>query len=245
MQQLEEQSFPYASVALYGAVGAAGVAAGGHLYSNWAKNNPETANKVLGKNKYYRFQRRYGFGKNPSGNFWQIMTGYESYNKRLGKMTRRYGLPFSEDIRFFGPRWRGSNSIDRGYQKSIYDRNLSKGGRVAKFPAAPLFSMALLSSELEGEGFSGFGTAAATEMGAQAFGRIGMAAGGLAAYGAVEALRGASRLGRQWGVPELGGSFKDSQGSMTMRQRSLNAIRTSMFNVRSQLGNEALHIAGL
>ena len=44
-------------------------------------------------------------------------------------------------------------------------------------------------------------------------------------------------------TPELGGNLFDTAASATMRRRSLNAMKTSRFNQRSILGNEAMRLA--
>lgn len=81
-----------------------------------------------------------------------------------------------------------------------------------------------------------------TPIGGVIGGLVGGAIGGMAGYGIIDTLQWMSKKGRQWTLPELGGSFRDSFMSQTMRQRSLNAIRTSQFNVRSNLGREASYL---
>lgn len=74
---------------------------------------------------------------------------------------------------------------------------------------------------------------------------------GMAAVGAYDALSlGAMAVGiplkilsdmtRKYKGLELGGSFGDSQGAMTSRQRSLQAITASQLQARSAIGNEAM-----
>jgi hypothetical protein len=77
-----------------------------------------------------------------------------------------------------------------------------------------------------------------TAIGALAGGAI----GGLAGDSVIDTVKWLKSKGRQWGHPELGGGFKDSSMGQTMRARSLNAIQTSQFNVRSNLGNEAVRL---
>lgn len=93
-------------------------------------------------------------------------------------------------------------------------------------------------------GFIGQGIGAAIgtiggPIGTLAGGLIGGMLGGMQGYQVPEMIGWMKSKGRQWTMPEVGGRFKDSQMGQTMRQRSLNAISTSQFNVRSALGNEA------
>lgn len=71
---------------------------------------------------------------------------------------------------------------------------------------------------------------------------VGAFAGGMAGDQVVDIVKWMKSKGRQWTHPDLGGSFKDSIHGQTMRQRSLNAIYTSQFNIRSNLGNEAIRL---
>lgn len=70
-------------------------------------------------------------------------------------------------------------------------------------------------------------------------------AGAMVGYGALDVLDKARELGRKWSTPETGGKYMDSSAAMSMRQRSMLAIKTSQFNLRSELGNEALHFMGI
>lgn len=74
-------------------------------------------------------------------------------------------------------------------------------------------------------------------------GIVGGIGGGIAGYmigsSVVDMVGWMKKMGRQWSRPDTAGGFQDSSGAMTMRARSLNAIRTSQFNVRSSLGDEA------
>lgn len=71
---------------------------------------------------------------------------------------------------------------------------------------------------------------------------IGAIAGAAIGYMLPDAAKWIKNTGRRISMPELGGKFYDSQEAQTLRQRSLNAIRTSQFNVRSELGNEAYRL---
>jgi len=73
-------------------------------------------------------------------------------------------------------------------------------------------------------------------------GIAGMMVGGTVGAGVVDAISWMKSKGRQWSLPDLGGSFRDSQMGQTMRQRSLNAISQSQFNVRSSLGREGYYL---
>lgn len=70
-------------------------------------------------------------------------------------------------------------------------------------------------------------------------GLLGGAAGGMFGLSMPEIAGKMKSAGRAWTMPDVGGTFKDSQMAQTMRSRSLNAIRTSQFNVRSSLGSES------
>jgi hypothetical protein len=87
------------------------------------------------------------------------------------------------------------------------------------------------------------GTALFPVVGTIAGAVIGGLAGGLAGYSAVDTIKWMKHKGRAWTRPDLGGGFRDTAMTQTMRARSLEAIRTSQFNVRSNLGNEAVRLA--
>lgn len=131
-----------------------------------------------------------------------------------------------------------------------------KNAKVYKAPfgvAMGLFSMGWEMDAKQGS-LTGVATGAAKEVGGLAGARIGafigsiggpvgagvgMLAGGALGVMGVDWIGKAAKMGRRWSMPELGGNFRDSMESMTMRQRALNSIRTSQFNVRNALGNEA------
>lgn len=71
---------------------------------------------------------------------------------------------------------------------------------------------------------------------------VGGVAGAMVGSSMIDSIGWMSSKGKQWSMPDVGGNFRDSQMGMTMRQRSLNAISTSQFNVRSLMGNEASHL---
>lgn len=218
----------------------------------WDKKNPYNNGKVPYGSKGWTskqwdtpLKERWGFGK--------------------GK------LPFTEDVSYFSPfRKREANTVDQIFNR---EKNLLKtGNKVRIFPAAYLFGAMTINSELdERQDALGLVTGIGKEVSAIAGARLGMVAGspvgrflgaglpgmsrigtiaggavgGILGYGVLSGLQAMSKMGRSWSYPELGGSFIDSAESQTMRARSLNAIRTSQFNIRSELGNEALRLAGL
>lgn len=88
----------------------------------------------------------------------------------------------------------------------------------------------------------GFGLTGGNPIGAAIGAGLGMVAGGAAGFQVFEAARTIKSYARKWTMPDLGGQFTDSFEAQTMRARSLNAIRTSQFNVRSELGNESIRL---
>lgn len=74
-------------------------------------------------------------------------------------------------------------------------------------------------------------------------GGLGGIAAGIIPYFGVQLIRNISKKAISSSLPELGGTYLDSANLQTMRARSLNAIRTSQFNVRMSLGNEAFRLA--
>jgi len=152
----------------------------------------------------------------------------------------------------------------RGYVKQMVGNKKIGFTKVAKTPFAlkgPVgmaFATLGMTMELESEGLKGLLTGPARELGGTIGASIGMniggmfgpigsmiggIAGGMLGYQAIDIFTSMSEKGRQWSTPDMGGRFRDSIGAQTMRQRSLNAIRTSQFNIRSEMGNEALRIA--
>lgn len=85
--------------------------------------------------------------------------------------------------------------------------------------------------------------AALGPVGAFIGGAVGTIAGGMAGYGSLDVVQKMASLGHQWSTPDTGGGYRDSAMGMTMRERSLNAIRTSQFNVRAGFGGEAMRLA--
>lgn len=90
---------------------------------------------------------------------------------------------------------------------------------------------------------AGIGTAIMPGIGTIAGALIGSVAGSIGGDSIIGAVKWMKHKGREWTHPDLGGGFKDSKGSQTMRQRSLLAINTSQFNVRSGFGQEAIRLA--
>lgn len=90
---------------------------------------------------------------------------------------------------------------------------------------------------------TGIGSAILPGIGTVAGALIGSAVGMIGGDSIIGAVKWMKSKGREWTHPDLGGNFKDSKGSQTMRQRSLLAIRTSQFNVRSGFGQEAIRLA--
>lgn len=73
---------------------------------------------------------------------------------------------------------------------------------------------------------------------------LGMLAGGMIGYSIVPTLYKMTQQMQKWGSPETGGMFFDNMQTMTMRQRSILAIRTSQLNYRNELGREAQILMG-
>lgn len=73
---------------------------------------------------------------------------------------------------------------------------------------------------------------------------LGMLAGGMIGYSVVPTLYKMAQQMQKWGSPETGGMFLDNMQTMTMRQRSMLAIRTSQLNYRNELGREAQILMG-
>jgi len=86
------------------------------------------------------------------------------------------------------------------------------------------------------------GLAVGGPIGAMAFGLAGSALGALAGSQSMNVYDALKIAGRKWTNPELGGGIIDNAATQTMRARSLNAIRTSQFNIRSAIGNEAFYM---
>jgi len=146
---------------------------------------------------------------------------------------------------------------------------INKGEMMYTVGAMPIFSMFGIQQAAKEYGLGGAIMAGIAEPLTFASYRLGEAAGSALGYGlggalgsriagvglgAVSALLPMaifstlgrmSSLGRKWSTPDFGGNVQDNSYSYTMRQRSLNAIRTSMFNIRAELGNEAIRLAGL
>lgn len=72
---------------------------------------------------------------------------------------------------------------------------------------------------------------------------IGMMVFGAAADAAFGEIDKMSNTGKGLMAPDLGYGYKETRGAVTARQRSLMAMKTSRFNVRSILGNEAYRLA--
>jgi len=133
----------------------------------------------------------------------------------------------------------------------------------------PFFAAIMSKGEMESEGktfgaYVGLGSAAGgiigTRVGALAgkavgatFGgtagmyigsAIGMLTGGMLGMEVAPTLYKMAQSMRAWGSPETGGTFMDNRMTMTMRQRSMLAIRTSQMNLRSELGREAQVLMG-
>jgi len=86
---------------------------------------------------------------------------------------------------------------------------------------------------------SAFGRIAGTALGGGVGALAGTVLGGLA----VDGFKKAVDAGYSIGLPELGYGYEDTQASATMRRRSLMAMKTSRFNSKSVIGNEALRLA--
>jgi len=127
--------------------------------------------------------------------------------------------------------------------------------RIAGIGVAAGIAAMTINSEMKQDGMSGMATGvakvAAMSVGSKVGGIIGaavlgtpgafigQAVGAIGGDMAVDLVKGYAKLGHRLTTPDTGGYFKDSEMGMTMRQRSLNAIRTSQFNIRSDFGNEA------
>jgi len=72
---------------------------------------------------------------------------------------------------------------------------------------------------------------------------LGMMAFGAVADATFDKIDEMSNVGKGLMAPDLGYGYKETRGAVTARQRSLMAMKTSRFNVRSILGNEAYRLA--
>lgn len=195
--------------------------------------------------------------------------GYKtSFGKEMGKSFK--GI--ADDFGYYLPRIRAANDADKMVQSSVYGRKIPNGTKVIKAPIAVGIGLWTMKAEMDKRGdIGGLVTGAAMEVTAQAGFRIGNIAGtaighklsgglafgasaggmitgaiaGMAGYMAIDAALEISKVGRRWSTPDLGGSYADSATAMTMRQRSMNSIKTSQFNIRNELGREALMLRGL
>lgn len=161
-------------------------------------------------------------------------------------------------------------SVHEAWPLSIRRNKLNKTGKVGKTSFAGILGLSFATDTMRETGnisglAIGFANEALAGVGAglgkgigSALGRglggkfvfskmigggIGMMAGAMIGYMGIGMLQDMSKKGRRWALPELGGNFVDTKESATMRQRSLNAIRTSQFNVRNELGQEAYRLA--
>lgn len=234
--------------------GGLGVSAliGGSLFAKaYEKDLYKSSNSVQKAYKYFNMQ-------NPANRIGEtFLDRLSGIKKGSGKLR----VPFREDASFFNPlRTRNPSSIEKGYMGFIYGKK-NIPNKIIKPPAA--YGFALLNAKYtmdEKDHFSGFYEGLASEgtaiIGARIGGAlggfagpvgklVGMALGGIIGYSTIGLVEKASKMGRSWSMPELGGNYEDTAEAMTLRQRSLNSIRTSQFNVRNELGNEALRIVGL
>ena len=170
-------------------------------------------------------------------------------------------IPFREDAKMFKlwgkDRVRDINSFEQGYFKTI-GRSKNIPTKMWKPPLAYGFGLMTMKMEMdESSHFSGAARGIFSEGAGLAGARIGGAIGGFAGpigtvagtliggaigYSTLGIIEGAASMGRSWSTPELGGNYVDSAEAMTLRQRSLNSIRTSQFNVRNELGREATRL---
>ena len=253
--------------------GAAGFTGAG-LFGRYLKNRETDIYAKLDayawlKNKQW-YQKMRNAPMQSARQRWGTYLGFEM-KEGTGRWKR---YPHQEDISMFMPfRTREMNSLDRAmaWRPWRSGEKLAGKSRVLRASGMLAFGLMNLNSNMDQYGLKGIPISAAQEtagaaggfvgrlIGGSAFHNLsggwrygakigsfaGMAMGAVAGYAAVEGLMKLSKLGRRWSTPELGGNFQDSADAMTMRQRSLNAIRTSQFNLRSELGREALHFSGL
>lgn len=182
---------------------------------------------------------------------------------------RKAGRGLREDFRNYGPwRTREINDFDRIIHKHmpLWKRDLPEGGRIFKTSFQNLMALNSVNQEFQtgsnaaiGKGLfkevasqvgtrlgQGLGSSLGHMLGGKAGSYVGMGAGfiggGILGYSALSMVQGLAKMGRRWTLPETGGNFQDSVEAQTMRQRALNVIRTSQFNMRSELGNEATRL---
>lgn len=154
--------------------------------------------------------------------------------------------------------FRSSVGMDEMGRVSKGVSKISRTPWALKGPGGMAMATLGMTMEMEAEGLRGLLTGPAREVAGTIGATIGMQigsifgpiatmigaiGGGMLGYNSIDLFREASEKGRAWSTPDMGGRFRDSIGAQTMRQRSLNAIRTSQFNIRSEMGNEAVRIA--
>ena len=181
-------------------------------------------------------------------------------------------VPFADDVAMWFKRGRAANSFDKsfygvfGRNVNIGQKMLKRGvapafamwamnNEVDQYGVSGLATgpvkevMATVGARLGIAGGSSLGAAMGGTAGtlgrAVSTGIGGLAGGaalGMVGYTIMDTMRQMAKMGRNWSLPETGGNYQDSFFAQSMRQRSMNMIRTSSFNIRSELGNEATHI---
>lgn len=112
----------------------------------------------------------------------------------------------------------GPNALSRGVARAVGE---NAGMGIGSIIGAGIGNVIL-------PGFGGI-------IGSMVGGMIGAGIGG----GIPDKMKEMQMRGRQLTTPDLGGAFRDTFASMTMRQRSMSMISTSQFNIRNSMGREA------
>jgi len=243
----QEDNVNYGKMFGYGALGLGGYYLGRSLLKREEKfyyNNYESVRNFYDKHKIKPGLK----GKRQSifNNLKEEIRGYRPGRTRLAN---------EWDETIHGILWPKHNVVASEYEEQMINGTkksiMTKAGTKMATPSAQsAFMLLSVNQEMQQRGLGGIGVGMAREVGASLGYRIGSSVGGFVG-GAVGGVIGGfaidvplkmAKIGRRWSIPDVGGHFKDSEAAMTMRARSLNAIRTSQFNVRSTLGNEAWNL---
>lgn len=202
-----------------------------HPYQRFKRGSFVEQNLVIkAPNKFYRMTPGEVFSHN---------IGPGIYNDFVRSFLSRSGLGFTLGATWFSPHMNAAEAIGTQMTGIVGGRigmavgGLS-GGKVAGFFGKKLMNGLRGSSSVETL-FTRGGT-----LGGAA---VGMLAGTLIANAGLSLLKTASNEGKGLLAPDLGYGYQQTRGAVTARQRSLLAMKTSRFNVRSVLGNEAYRLA--
>lgn len=181
--------------------------------------------------------------------------GFEKFIEKNAAKATQMGIPFFE--------W-NLNQSKKWAEKLPWLRKYKLTPGISSIMAAHMADQYVKQSGRQFEAYIGAASSFGGDIGFRTGGYIGYALGSMIGGpiggligGGLGALSGATlgasvaptlykmaKAVNQWGSPETGGNFLDNQYLMTMRQRSLLAIRTSQLNLRSELGREAQILMG-